>query len=146
MPIDWRTGAAPGLHTTSLGLMSQAHVDSLLRMHNATLLRPGEVGEEGIMKALIGCSTFVTTWGTSFLKNHYYLGTDLGAHKRQRGIIYVEGQDGQGQWGGLCKSGVLLASFRSATFEYFRYDASAPPAGQRLTPMVCPGPERAAAR
>jgi hypothetical protein len=96
------------------GTLPEDVADRLVRLHNATLLEPEQMGEISLIRTIASCKALIVTWGTSFMKNFVYA-----SDKCEQIVVYVYGDDDfRNQYNMYLEAKTLPRRFRNAAIEY----------------------------
>lgn len=98
---------------TTDGVVPQNNIINFVSKWEITLIEPGIINEIPLIHCINQCKVFITTWGTSFLKNYIYVSDQC-----EKIIVLIIGDVFIGQYYFYLNNNVLKLKYKNANIIY----------------------------
>jgi len=100
-------------NVTCDGIVSFETIERFCNKHNLLLVEPTKMNEIQLINLINKLKTFVTSWGTSFLKNYIYI-----SDKCEKIIVLIIGTNFLNQYNSFKENGNVQTKYKNATISY----------------------------
>ena len=105
-----------GTNSTNLttdGIVPQNNIIDFASRWGITIIEPGMINEINLIHCINQCKIFITTWGTSFLKNYIHISDEC-----EKIIVLIIGNAFIGQYNDYLNKNSLRVKYKNANIVY----------------------------